>query len=348
MPFVDPAFVNPAFVNPAFVNPAFVNPDASCSPSVAGSGSALGRRTRTPDGVVPWRCTDGMRSSQRRPIRRRVRERAIIAVELAHRRNVAEVEIRLGRDLVDDLVAGTEAVDALRCRTTCAEPCGGASGAILLPRCHNGPNQPGAPMSDYTTLPAGLPVPTDDGAASHLPGTPMPDLALATSDGDSVHFRDLGPGRSVVYLYPLTGRPGVDLPDGWDEIPGARGCSTEACDFRDHFAELQAAGAERVWGLSSQDADYQAEVVGRLQLPFSMISDPSFALGDTLGLPTFSAAGHDRLYARLTLVILDGVVEHVFYPIFPPNTHGQQVLDWLRAHPVNGSPGATAHTGRQE
>ena len=128
--------------------------------------------------------------------------------------------------------------------------------------------------------------------------------------------------------------PGVDLPQGWDEIPGARGCSTEACDFRDHFAELEAAGASRVFGMSSQDVPYQAEVVARLNLPFSMISDQGLALADALQLPTFAAPGHDRLYARLTLVIRDGVIEHVFYPIFPPNTHAQQVLAWLRDNPA--------------
>jgi peroxiredoxin/DNA-binding transcriptional MerR regulator len=185
-------------------------------------------------------------------------------------------------------------------------------------------------ITDYTTLPAGLPVPDDDGAADHLPGTPMPALALPTSDGGSVRLDALGPGRTVIYLYPLTGRPGVDLPEGWDAIPGARGCSTEACDFRDHFAELREAGVDGVFGMSSQDPAYQAEVGERLRLPFPMVSDQSFALGDALSLPTFAAAGHDRLYARLTLVVRDGAIEHAFYPIFPPNTHAQQVLGWLR------------------
>lgn len=189
-------------------------------------------------------------------------------------------------------------------------------------------------MTDFTTLPADLPIPKDDGAADHLPGMAMPALSLQASDGQSVNLADPSPGRTVVYLYPLTGRPGVDLPDGWDAIPGARGCSTEACDFRDHFADLQAAGAAQVWGLSSQDHDYQAEVVERLHLPFHMLSDPQFALADALRLPTFSAPGHDRLYARLTLVIRSGRIEHVFYPIFPPNTHAQQVLGWLRANPA--------------
>lgn len=184
-------------------------------------------------------------------------------------------------------------------------------------------------MPDYTILPEGLPVPQDDGAADHLPGLRMPDLELPTSGGGAVRLAELGPGRTVLYLYPLTGRPGVDLPEGWDAIPGARGCSTEACDFRDHFEELRRTGAERVFGLSSQDPAYQAEVVERLRLPFSMISDEALGLADALRLPTFAAPGHERLYARLTLVIRDGAIEHAFYPIFPPSTHAQQVLAWL-------------------
>jgi peroxiredoxin len=189
-------------------------------------------------------------------------------------------------------------------------------------------------MTDFTSLPDDLPRPEDDGAADHLPGMSVPAVALRTSDRGTVNLADFTAGRTIIYLYPLTGRPGVDLPEGWDAIPGARGCSTEACDFRDHFADLQAAGAAQVWGLSSQDPDYQAEVVERLRLPFRMLSDPEFALAGALDLPTFSAPGHDRLYARLTLVIRAGRIEHVFYPIFPPNTHAQQVLDWLRAHPA--------------
>jgi len=183
-------------------------------------------------------------------------------------------------------------------------------------------------MTDYTILPEGLPVPTDDGAADHLRGLILPALSLPTSNGDSLDLADLGAGRTVIYLYPLTGQPGVDLPEGWDAIPGARGCSTEACDFRDHFEELRSAGVDRVFGMSSQDPSYQAEAVERLRLPFDMISDETFALGDALRLPCFAAPGHDRLYARLTLVIRDGAIEHVFYPVFPPNTHAQQVLDW--------------------
>jgi peroxiredoxin len=188
-------------------------------------------------------------------------------------------------------------------------------------------------VNDYTVLPDDLPVPRNDGAADHLPGMPVPSLRLRASDGRLVDLAESGPGRTVVYLYPRTGRPGTDSPKGWDAIPGARGCTPEACGFRDHFSDLRAAGVGEVWGLSSQDVEYQAEAVARLHLPFSMLSDPALALADALRLPMFSAPGHNRLYCRLTLVLCNGVIEHVFYPVFPPDTHAQQVLDWLRAHP---------------
>jgi peroxiredoxin len=186
-------------------------------------------------------------------------------------------------------------------------------------------------MTDFMTLPDDLPVPVDDGAAAHLAGTRMPALSLPATDGTTVDLGASLADRRVIYLYPLTGRPGTDLPAGWDAIPGARGCTPEACGFRDHYAELQATGVAEVWGLSSQTVDYQAEVVERLHLPFGMISDPQLALADALRLPTFAAPGHDRLYARLTLVVRDGAIEHAFYPVFPPTTHAQEVLDWLRA-----------------
>ncbi|MET7518218.1 MerR family DNA-binding transcriptional regulator [Streptomyces sp. NPDC005480] len=123
-------------------------------------------------------------------------------------------------------------------------------------------------MTDYTSVPADLPVPEDDGAAAHLSGTKVPHLELQDTGGTAVHLDALGAGRTVVYVYPLTGRPGVDLPDGWDSIPGARGCTPEACGFRDHYQDLLAAGADGVFGLSSQESDYQREVLERLHLPF--------------------------------------------------------------------------------
>ena len=240
------------------------------------------------------------------------------------------------RDAIEDLDRKIEALSARRGRLL--ERLETRAGAGFRPADQNDGEETDmgdeAAKHDYTRLPEGLPRPSDDGAAAHLPGMRVPALTLRSSDGGSVDLAALGSGRSVIYLYPLTGRPGVDLPEGWDAIPGARGCTTEACDFRDHFAELREEGAERVFGLSSQDPAYQAEVVHRLRLPFEMLSDPEFALGGALRLPEFSAPGYDRLYARLTLVIRDGLVERAFYPIFPPNAHAQQVLEWLRDHPL--------------
>ncbi|MGW7545209.1 redoxin family protein [Streptomyces sp. NPDC054770] len=184
-------------------------------------------------------------------------------------------------------------------------------------------------MTDYTSLPADLPVPEDDGAADHLPGTKMPRLELSGTDGAAVRLDALGAGRTVIYVYPLTGRPDVDLPDGWDSIPGARGCTPETCGFRDHYQELLAAGADGVFGLSSQETDYQREVVERLHLPFQMLSDPARSLARELALPTFETSGL-TLYKRLTVIVRDGVIEHAFYPVFPPNEHAGQVLAWLR------------------
>ncbi len=185
-------------------------------------------------------------------------------------------------------------------------------------------------MNDLSRLPANLPVPEDDGTADHLPGTQMPRLDLPSTDGGLVALDWTDPGRTVLYIYPLTGRPGTELPDGWEQIPGARGCTSEACSFRDHYQDLLHAGASRVFGLSSQDLAYQREMTERLHLPFPMLSDPAFRLGNTLELPTFSTYG-TKLYKRLTLIIADGVIEHAFYPIFPPDQHAQQVLRWLRA-----------------
>lgn len=185
-------------------------------------------------------------------------------------------------------------------------------------------------MTDMTSLPADLPVPEDDGAAAHLPGTTAPHLELSATDGSVVGLDTLGPGRTVLYIYPLSGQPGVDLPDGWDNIPGARGCTPEACGFRDHHQDLINAGVARVYGLSSQDSDYQRELVERLHLPFRMLSDPTLSLARALDLPTFQAGGQE-LYKRLTLVVRYGVVERAFYPIFPPDDHAEQVLTWLQA-----------------
>jgi len=181
-------------------------------------------------------------------------------------------------------------------------------------------------------LPPDLPTPSDDGAADHLPGAVMPGVPLTSTEGVAVRLDRLPPGRTVLYCYPLTGRADVDLPDGWDAIPGSRGCTHQACDFRDHHADLLAAGAAAVYGLSTQTSTYQAELVERLRLPFAMLSDPDRLLAHELDLPTFTAGGM-TLYRRQTLVVRDGRIERVFYPVFPPDQHADQVRSWLTAQP---------------
>lgn len=183
-------------------------------------------------------------------------------------------------------------------------------------------------MTVATPLPPNLPAPEDDGATDHLPGVRAPAVALTSTDGATVHLDQLGAGRTVLYLYPLTGRADIELPADWDTIPGARGCTNQACDIRDHHAELLAAGAAAVYGLSAQASAYQAEVVERLRLPFAMLSDPELVLADELDLPTFTAGGM-TLYRRHTLVLRDGIIEQVFYPVFPPDQHAEEVLAWL-------------------
>jgi peroxiredoxin len=189
-----------------------------------------------------------------------------------------------------------------------------------------------AVIVDPTVLPEGLPEPEDDGAASHLPGRRMPTLALPSTSGGTARV-DLAPAgteRLVLYAYPRTGRPGErPLTEDWDLIPGARGCTPESCGFRDHAAELWAAGAAVV-GVSTQPTEDQREVVERLGLPFPLLSDPDLRLASALGLPTHVVAGQ-RLLKRLTLVVRQRRIEHVFYPVFPPDTHAVHVLAWLLA-----------------
>lgn len=178
-------------------------------------------------------------------------------------------------------------------------------------------------------LPADLPVPTDDGACQHLPGATVAALVLPATNGQSIALAALT-GRTVVYCYPRTGRPDEALPPGWDDIPGARGCTAESCAFRDHYRELHELGCQ-VFGLSSQDTEYQREVATRLQLPYPLLSDARLHFAAAMRLPTFAAGGM-QLIKRLTLIIDDGTVTHVFYPVFPPDRHATDVVAWLRAH----------------
>jgi peroxiredoxin len=181
---------------------------------------------------------------------------------------------------------------------------------------------------DPNKLPANLPAPRDDRAARHLAGLKLPALALAATDGARIDLSALA-GRTVIYLYPLTGRPGEDPPDGWDAIPGARGCTVQSCSFRDHFAELRGLGVSRLFGLSTQETAYQREAVDRLHLPFPLLSDAHLALARAIRLPTFEVAGM-TLLRRMVLVIDDGAIATVFYPVFPPDKSAEDVVAWLR------------------
>lgn len=178
-------------------------------------------------------------------------------------------------------------------------------------------------------LPDDLPVPVDDGAADHLMGAAVPAIELGATDGSAVDLAGLA-GRTIVFAYPRTGVPGEDsLVADWDEIPGARGCTPETCGFRDLHAELRGAGVDAVFGLSTQGTDYQRELCERLGLPFPILSDAGLELTRAMRLPTFEVAG-ETLLRRLTMLIGDGRVEHVWYPVFPPDRHAGEVLASLR------------------
>jgi peroxiredoxin len=176
---------------------------------------------------------------------------------------------------------------------------------------------------DWSTIPA----PVDDGAASHLMGALMASVPLQATNGETVNLSKLR-GRTIVYAYPRTGRPGVENPEGWDMIPGARGCTPQTCSFRDHFAELKALGVDQLFGLSTQDPEYQREVADRLHLPFAILSDDQLALTRAMNLPTFETSGM-TLLKRFTLGINNGKIEHVFYPVFPPDRSAADVIEWL-------------------
>ena len=195
-------------------------------------------------------------------------------------------------------------------------------------------------MSDKNLqeIPDNLPVPEDDGACDHLSGVGLPSIFLPSTSGEPLDLSNL-PGRTVVYCYPMTGRPDKDLPEGWDDIPGARGCTPQSCGFRDHHGEIRALGA-RIFGLSTQDTGYQQEAAERLGLPFELLSDKGLSFAVALGLPTFEADGQTMI-KRLTLVVDDGRIEKVFYPVFPPGENAGEVAEWLSQSPRAGGPERT-------
>jgi peroxiredoxin len=187
-------------------------------------------------------------------------------------------------------------------------------------------------INQLDTLPDDLPVPLDDGACAHLPGTMLPYLALPATGQAAVDLAALS-GRSVVFFYPRTGQPGqAALVDNWNGIPGARGCTPQSCGYRDLAEEFQRLG-HRVFGLSTQTTSYQQEMVARLALPFPVLSDAEHRLTRSLSLPVFFAAGQE-LIKRMAWVVENGKIIKVFYPVFPPDQNASEVLSWVRAHPA--------------
>lgn len=184
-------------------------------------------------------------------------------------------------------------------------------------------------MFSLDDLPENLPVPLDDGLCKHLLFQTLPSVLLNTTDATQIDLSALK-GWVVIYCYPRTGKPGEPLPEGWDLIPGARGCTPQSCAFRDHFQEIQALGA-KLFGLSTQNTAYQLEASTRLHLPFPLLSDNTLTFTKALQLPTFTVS-EMLLIKRLTILAFNGVIQHVFYPIFPPNQNATDVINWLKMH----------------
>ena len=182
---------------------------------------------------------------------------------------------------------------------------------------------------DPRKLPSSLPQPIDDGACDHLLGRSIPDVELTSTTGEVVDLAAATEGTAVIYIYPRTGVPGVEMPDGWDAIPGARGCTPQSCSYRDDHAAFQSLGVD-IYGLSTQPSEAQKEFAQREHIPFPLLSDPDRQLATTLNLPTFDAGG-DALYRRVTLVVEAGRIAHVRYPVFPPDADADEVLAWLRS-----------------
>jgi peroxiredoxin len=181
-------------------------------------------------------------------------------------------------------------------------------------------------------LPRNLPRPVDDGAGDHLRQMLMPPISLRSTGNRMVNLSELSAPRTVIYCYPMTGVPGKPLPEGWDMIPGARGCTPQTCGFRDHYQELLQVNIA-VFGLSTQTTEYQREMADRLHLPFEILSDSEFKLCEALSLPTFEVDGM-RLVKRLTMIVRSRRIEHVLYPVFPPNESADEVLGWVKSNPI--------------
>jgi peroxiredoxin len=182
-------------------------------------------------------------------------------------------------------------------------------------------------MTVLENLPADLPIPIDDETCNHLLGRQIPNVSLSCTDETTIYLQDLK-GRLVIYCYPMTGRPDIKLPEGWEQIPGARGCTPQSCSFRDHYNELQKLKTN-VFGLSTQTTEYQKEVKERLHLPYELLSDKDLLFANSLQLP-FHLVDNMTLTKRVTLIFDEGKIVKYFYPVFPADKNIDQVIDWLK------------------
>lgn len=187
---------------------------------------------------------------------------------------------------------------------------------------------------DPPPLPEGLPAPKDDGSARHLPGLALPELTFQSTNGSRINIMELAEEKLVLYIFPKMGPPDEIDPPGWDQIPGARGCTQQSCAFRDHQARFDVLGYA-VAGLSAQPTEQQQEAARRLHLIFPLLADPDRKMGRALALPIFEVAG-EVLYKRLTLIAHKRRIIKVFYPVFPPDENAEQVLDWIRGEGPRG------------
>ena len=186
-------------------------------------------------------------------------------------------------------------------------------------------------MESFAELPKNLPIPVDDGACDRLLGQSLPSVFLSSTQGRYVDLSAIS-GWVVIYCYPMTRQPNIPLPDGWDEIPGARGCTPQSCAFRDRHQELKNLGVQ-VFGLSSQDSAYQTEATERLHLPYELLSDRDLSFAKSLELPMFEIAGQ-MLIKRVTLIVKTGRIVKIYYPVFPPDKNVDEVIEWLQNNAI--------------
>jgi len=172
-----------------------------------------------------------------------------------------------------------------------------------------------------------LAIPIDDGKCDHLFNMTLPQLSLLSTSNNTIDLSKLE-GLTVFYFYPRMGRPDIETPAGWGDIPGASGCTPQTCSFKDQHEDFSRLEVD-VYGVSTQASSYQKEAVDRLSLPFDILSDEDLNLTEMLNLPTFEVEGV-ILTKRVTLICQDSKIIKVFYPVYPPKENAQEVIVYIK------------------